>query len=48
MHPVEKPAVFVGNAKEKIIDDEVKDEETKKRIRELIVNLIEWTKKISD
>ncbi len=46
MHPVEKPSVFVANADKKIKNGRVIDEETRKRIGELIENLVKWAIKI--
>ncbi len=48
MHPVNGPEVMVPFAGEKIDDHgRIKDEKTKKKIRELIESLVAWTKKIN-
>lgn len=45
MHPINRPEVFVTFAHEKIDDNgKLKDEATRKIIRELLENLIAWTR----
>jgi len=46
MYPLNKPEVMVGMAQDKInASGEVTDEKTKEKIAELLVALVEWTKK---
>lgn len=47
MHPLNKPEFMLGTASEKINDaGELTDEHTKEKISELLVALVEWTKKL--
>jgi chromate reductase len=47
MHPLNRPEVIVPYASEKIDDKgKVIDERTREKISELLVNLVEWTKKL--
>ena len=44
---VNQPEVMIGNAAEQFdADGNLKNEETKKLIRQLLVNLVEWTRKL--
>ena len=46
-YPVNKPEVFVTFAAEKIDDmGKVRDEKTREKIKELLVSLIAWTRKL--
>lgn len=47
MHPLEKPQMFVADAHKKIENGKVVDEETKKRIAEIVDALVKWTKRIN-
>lgn len=47
MHPLEKPQMFVTDAHKKINNGIVVDEETKRRIAEMVDSLVKWTKRIS-
>jgi chromate reductase len=48
MHPINRPEVIVSSADQKIDGKgRVADRETRKRIRELLENLINWTKRLS-
>ncbi len=48
MHPLNKPEFMLGTASEKINDaGELTDEHTKEKISELLVALVEWTKKLN-
>jgi len=47
MHPINKPEVIVPFAKEKFDENvRLKDDTTRARIRELLENLVAWTKKL--
>ena len=47
MHPINRPEVFVTFAHEKIDENgRLKDEETRKIIKELLHNLITWTRRL--
>ena len=47
MHPINKPEVFVTFAREKIDENgRLKDETARKRIGELLENLVAWKKKL--
>lgn len=44
MHPVNQPEVMIGNAAERFDEDgKLVDDTTKKLVRELLENLVEWT-----
>ena len=43
MHPVERPALYISNANEKIKNGRVIDEQTRKLIKELLEALVQWT-----
>jgi len=46
MHPMNSPEFMLGSAQDKINESgEITDEHTKEKIAELLVALIEWTKK---
>jgi chromate reductase len=47
MHPINKPEVIVPFAKDKFDENgQLKDDTTRTRIRELLENLVAWTKKL--
>jgi len=47
MHPINRPEVIVASADEKIDEKgRVTDEKTRKKIRSLLGNLIDWTRKL--
>jgi chromate reductase len=47
MHPINKPEVIVPFAKDKFDENgRLKDDTTRTRIRELLENLVAWTKKL--
>jgi chromate reductase len=47
MYPLNRPEVMVPSANEKIDENgKVKDEKTRKKIRELLESLVAWTKRI--
>ncbi len=46
MHPLEKPVVYVADAKDKIKNGVLTDESTRLRIRELVEKLAEWARRI--
>jgi len=47
MHAINRPEVIVASADEKIDEKgNLKDEKTKKKIRQLLDNLVVWTKKL--
>ncbi len=47
MHPINKPEVMVPFAREKFAENgQLKDDTTRARIRELLENLVAWTKKL--
>jgi chromate reductase len=46
-HPLEKPQLFVANAPLKIKDGKVIDDDTKELIKEVVVKLAEWAKRIN-
>jgi chromate reductase len=47
MHPINKPEVIVPFAKDKFDENgQLKDDSTRTRIRELLENLVAWTKKL--
>jgi len=49
MHPINKPEVIVPFAKEKFDENvRLKDDTTRARIRELLENLVAWTKKLKN
>jgi chromate reductase len=49
MHPINKPEVIVPFAKEKFDENgRLKDDITRARIRELLENLVAWTKKLKN
>jgi chromate reductase len=49
MHPLNRPEVLVTFASKKISEKgEVTDMETRKKIGELLENLVEWTKKLKE
>jgi chromate reductase len=49
MHPINKPEVMVSFASEKIDDKgRVTDETTRKFIRELVENLVAWTRRLKE
>lgn len=49
MHPINDPEVMIGNAQKKFDKDgNLKDEDTKEKIRELIQALIKWTERIGE
>jgi len=43
MHPIERPVLYISNANEKIKNDRVVDENTRKLIMELLDALVRWT-----
>jgi len=43
MHPLERPVLYISNADQKIKNGRVVDEETRKRISELLEALAKWT-----
>lgn len=49
MFPVNQPEVMIGNAAEKFDDrGNLTDEETKDFIRQLLQNLVDWTRRIAE
>ena len=49
MFPINQPEVMIGNAGEKFDDQgNLTDETTKDFIRQLLVNLVDWTRRIGD
>ncbi len=47
MHPINRPEVLVNLAHEKIDDNgRLEDEETREMIKELLENLVSWTKRL--
>jgi len=47
MHPINSPEVFVAYADQKVDDEgNLKDETAKKLIKELLENLVAWTRKL--
>ncbi len=47
MHPINRPEVLVTFADEKIDDNSrLEDEETREMIKELLENLVSWTKRL--
>lgn len=49
MFPINQPEVMIGNAGEKFDDEgNLTDETTKNFIRQLLVNLVDWTRRISE
>jgi chromate reductase len=47
MYPMNRPEVMVPSANEKIDENgKVKDERTRKKIRELLQSLVAWTKRM--
>lgn len=47
MHPVNRPEVMITHAPEKFDDNgNLSDEETKVKIKELLVELVSWTKRL--
>ena len=48
MFPVNQPEVMIGNASERFdADGNLTDDATKEFIRQLLQNLVEWTRRIS-
>ncbi len=48
MHTLNKPEVMIGMAQDKFNEDgELNDENTKEKISEMLIALVNWTKKIS-
>lgn len=48
MYPINKPEVMVAMAAEKVDENgEINDEKTKEKIAEMLVALVDWTKKLS-
>src|SRR5829696_2690939 len=48
MFPINQPEVMIGNASERFdADGNVTDEQTKEFIRQLLQNLVEWTRRIA-
>ena len=49
MHPVNRPEVIIASADEKVDDKgNLTDETARKRIRQLLENLIKWTKRLEN
>ena len=49
MFPINQPEVMIGNAGEKFdTDGNLTDEKTKVYIRQLLQNLVDWTRRIAD
>jgi chromate reductase len=47
MYPLNRPEFMLSNAKEHFdVDGNLKDEETRQRIRELLIALVQWTRKM--
>jgi chromate reductase len=47
MHAINRPEVIVASADEKIDEKgNLADEKTRKKIRQLLENLVDWTKKL--
>jgi chromate reductase len=47
MHPVNQPEVMISNAAERFSEDgELKDEDSKRFMTQLLDNLVEWTRKL--
>ncbi len=47
MHPINQPEVMIGNAAERFDSaGELKDEISKKLIRQLLANLVDWTRRL--
>jgi chromate reductase, NAD(P)H dehydrogenase (quinone) len=48
MHPINKPEVMVGFAQDKVDSSGMlKDEKTREIIRTMLVNLVDWTKRLN-
>jgi chromate reductase len=49
MHPINDPEVMIGSAPSKFDEEgNLKDEDTKEKIRELLQALMEWTKRLAE
>ncbi len=47
MYPINRPLLLVANAKDKFNENlQLKDEETLQTLREILANLVDWTRKL--